>query len=205
MTTTHSILTATGRDFPLSGLPTVMPDAEPQIEDIAHALAQINRYTGHAARPYSVAEHSLLVCEIVEREFGMNLHVQLLALMHDAHEAYCGDINTPSKDQIGPGWRAWESRWEHLVHSCFALLTANSVWHRDVKRADLIALATEKRDLMPDSPRPWPVLAGVEPVGWINLRSIERERMTWEDWRDRWLDRYHELDFARNELKVPLA
>ena len=71
--------------------------------------------------------------------------------------------------------------------------------------SDLIALATEKRDLMPSSPRPWPVLAGVEPVGWVNLRSIERERMTWEDWRDRWLDRYHELDFARNELKVPLA
>ena len=37
MTTTHWILTATGRDFPLSGLPTVMPDAAPQIEDIAHA------------------------------------------------------------------------------------------------------------------------------------------------------------------------
>ena len=74
--TTHWILTATGRDFPLSGLPTVMPDAAPRIEDIAHALAQINRYTGHAARPYSVAEHSLLVCEIV-RAKGLNCHAQL--------------------------------------------------------------------------------------------------------------------------------
>ena len=64
MTTTPWILTATGRDFHLSGLPTVMPDAAPRIEDIAHALAQINRYTGHAARPYSVH------CRIGSSEIG---------------------------------------------------------------------------------------------------------------------------------------
>ncbi len=172
--------------------------------DIAWSLAQTNRFSGRCIRPYSVAEHSLLVCEILERDMGLNVHAQLLGLMHDAHEAYAGDMHTPGKDQIGAAWRAWESRWEHLVHSCFALLTAHSVWRREIKHSDLAALATEKRDLMPSSPTPWPVLAGVEPVGWVNLRSVERERMTWEDWRDRWLDRYHELDFARNELKVPL-
>eukprot|EP01034_Spumella_vulgaris_P002699 gene2699-3502_t len=39
MTTTHWILTATGRDFPLTGLPTVLPDAEPQITDSTPTLS----------------------------------------------------------------------------------------------------------------------------------------------------------------------
>ena len=99
MTTTHWITTATGRDFPLAGLPTLMQGAQPCIEDIAHALAQINRFTGHAARPYSVAEHSLLVCDIV-RAKGLNAHAQLLALLHDAHEAYCGDVASPTKSLL---------------------------------------------------------------------------------------------------------
>ena len=116
MTTTHWILTATGRDFPLSGLPTVMPDAAPRIEDIAHALAQINRYTGHAARPYSVAEHSMLVCDIV-RAKGLNAHAQLLALLHDAHEAYCGDVASPTKTVLGAAWLQFENALAHHRHA----------------------------------------------------------------------------------------
>ena len=117
--TTHWILTATGRDFPLSGLPTVMPDAAPRIEDIAHALAQINRYTGHAARPYSVAEHSMLVCDIV-RAKGLNAHAQLLALLHDAHEAYCGDVASPIKTVLGAAWLQFENALAHRVRNLLA-------------------------------------------------------------------------------------
>lgn len=167
--------------------------------DIAWSLAQTNRFGGRCHRPYSVAEHSLLVCEIAEQEFDLNVHGLLLALMHDAHEAYSGDMHTPGKAEIGKAWTIWERHWEHLVHSCFALHTAASVFRDQIKRADLIALATEKRDLMHESPTPWPVLADVEPYPYVNLRSEERCRMGWEDWRDRWLDKYHELDFARNE------
>lgn len=166
--------------------------------DIAWSLAQTNRFAGRTIRPYSVAEHSLLVCEIAEREFGLDLHGQLVALMHDAHEAYCGDLHWPGKQTIGASWHAWEWRWEHLVHSCFALMTAFAVHHKAVKQCDLIALATEKRDLMPATPSTWAVLHGIEPVSWVNLRSIEREKRGWEDWRDLFLDRYCELDQARN-------
>lgn len=166
---------------------------------IAWGLAQINRFSGQCLRPYSVAEHSLLVAEIAERELGLDVHGQLLAHLHDAHEFVATDMHTPGKRAIGMPWAAWEVRWEHLVHSCFALHSAARI-HRDaVKRADLIALATERRDLLPRTAAPWPALEGIEPVSWVNLNSPERRAMGWEDWRDRWLDHYHALDFARND------
>lgn len=165
---------------------------------IAWSLAQLNRFNGHAIRPYSVAEHSLLVCEIAEREFGLDAHGLLAAHLHDAHEAFCGDIVSPAKPQIGPGWAQYELRWERLVHSSFAVMTASAVNRDAIQRADLIALATERRDLMPRTPSPWSVLAGIEPVSWVDLYSPERRAMGWGDWRDRWLDRYHELEYARD-------
>lgn len=170
---------------------------------IAWSLSQLNRFTGHALRPYSVAEHSLLVCDIAEHELGLDVHGQLAALMHDAHEAFTGDLHTPGKRAVGDAWYAWESQWEDVVRSAFALHTAFIRHAALIKRADLIALATEKRDLMPETPTPWAVLSGVEPLARVDLYSRERIAMGWEDWRDRWLDRYHELDFARNELLFP--
>ena len=169
------------------------------IWSIAWSLAQINRFNGHAMRPYSVAEHSLLVCEIAERDLGADLHGQFASLMHDGHEPWSGDMHTPGKHEIGPAWFNWENKWERLVRSCFGMHTAAAAWAKVIKRADLIALATEKRDLLPPTPTTWAVLHDIEPVTWVDLWSPERRAMTWEDWRDRFLDKYHELEFARNE------
>lgn len=173
--------------------------------DIAWALSQENRFL-RCVRPYSVAEHSLLVCEIAERELGLDVHGLMAALFHDAHEAYTRDMFGPAKSIInelavvGNVWHRWESRWQSLVARSFALITANLVHAEAIHRADMMALATERRDLMPRSASPWPCLEGIEPVSWVHLYSAERRQMDWEDWRDRWLDKYHELDFARNEL-----
>ncbi|MBY0469452.1 MAG: hypothetical protein K2Q07_10800 [Burkholderiaceae bacterium] len=167
---------------------------------VAWSLSQINRFNGHAIRPYSVAEHSLLVCEIAERELGLDIFGQLGALLHDAHEFACGDMHTPGKAEIGTAWCSWEARWAIHTRAAFAVLAISATHRTAIKRADLIALATERRDLLhPLAIRPWPCLDGVEPVTWVNLYDDTRRRMGWEDWRDRFLDRYHELDFARNE------
>ena len=99
------LLTATGREHHLGACSALRPGNTPQIEEIAHALAQINRYTGHAARPYSVAEHSLLVCDLVQAA-GFDCHAQMAALLHDAHEAFCGDAATPVKQVLGVAWMA---------------------------------------------------------------------------------------------------
>lgn len=168
---------------------------------IAWSLSQINRFNGHALRPYSVAEHSLLVCEIVEREFAGDIHASFAALMHDAHEAVAGDMHSPGKAEIGSAWHRWENRWQSLVRTTFSLHTPSVAFRDAIHRADLIALATEKRDLMPAGSLRWPVLFGVEPVAWVDLYSSERRQLGWEDWRDKFLDRFHQLDIARSGVQ----
>lgn len=192
------ILTATGRHLDLAK--PRLSDVAPL--DIAWALAQTNRFTGHALRPYSVAEHSLLVCEIAEVHFGLDAHAQLAALTHDAHEAYTGDLCTPAKAAIGQPWHNFESLVESAVRCALQTNAAANQFAVQIKAADLIALATEKRDLMPRHDAgliPWPCLDGVPPCPWTKLDSTERAAMGWEDWRDCWLDKFHELQFACNE------
>lgn len=65
------------------------------IDDIAHGLSNICRFNGSCPRFYSVAEHSILVSMMVPKPMAA------VALLHDAHEAYIGDIVTPVKEIIG--------------------------------------------------------------------------------------------------------
>src|SRR5258708_39476115 len=63
------------------------------IEDIAHGLANICRYAGQCKRFYSVAEHSILVSQTAK---GFEYE----ALLHDAAEAFVGDISRPLKQML---------------------------------------------------------------------------------------------------------
>ena len=77
----------------------VQPD-DVCIEDIAHSLALQCRFNGHTPRFYSVAEHSVRVSELCEK-IGYNRETRLMALLHDAAEAYLGDIIRPVKYGLG--------------------------------------------------------------------------------------------------------
>jgi 5'-deoxynucleotidase YfbR-like HD superfamily hydrolase len=186
------MLTATGTAFELG-----RPRADDvQLADIAHQLALINRFNGATTRPYSVAEHSLLVAEIFERHLGMNNPVaRLAALMHDAHECYLGDITTPVKRHLGSGCQVLEASLERAVQDRYGLRTAAAAYRQQIRDADLIARATERRDLMPPTHRHWPELDGIEPVEWINLN--DQAKFTWQDWRRTFTDLFNELNFAR--------
>lgn len=180
-------LTQSGREHILSGPAATHPDNVPSLREIAHSLAQINRYTGHASRPYSVAEHSLLVCMFAKADGASNA-LCFAALMHDAHESIVGDMSSQVKIEIGEVWAAFE--WKHQRHLLeqYDLLEVYAEHKAAIKRWDLMALATERRDLMAYTPgisTPWPVLdtagAQVLPEA-INLNAKQRQLNTWETW-----------------------
>lgn len=114
------------------------------LDDIAHALSNICRFGGHTAQHYSVAQHSVLVSTIVEPEHA------LAGLLHDAAEAYLGDVIAPLKGRL-PGYLALEHMWVALIGKRFGLIDAERSAD-DIKRADRIALLTERRDLRGDVP-----------------------------------------------------
>ena len=187
------LLTATGETVDLAWL-----DAETiNLDAIAHHLAQLNRYTGACSRPYSVAEHSLLVCEILERERAIHSpSVLMAALLHDAHEAYCADLSSPMKQVLGDGWRNVEHRIAHSVRARFGVLSASASARQDIEWADLTALATERAQLLPPCGPEWPVSRSHPPIGWVRL--ADRAGMAWTDWQQAFLDRFAELNYGRS-------
>ncbi|HJZ11646.1 MAG TPA: hypothetical protein VJ521_05830 [Acidobacteriota bacterium] len=90
------------------------------IEDIAHALSNICRFGGQCNQRYSVAEHSVLVSQYVESSQGATLDGVRSALMHDAAEAYIGDVPTPLK-RLLPGFKLIERRFEDAILEAFDL------------------------------------------------------------------------------------
>lgn len=196
-----TVVTSTGREISL-----VYPKpADITLVDIAHSLGQINRFTGHARRPYSVAEHSLLVCDIAERLLHLSVDGLLAALMHDAHEAFVNDLSTPVKSLLDGTWHHLEERMERTVRSAFALHVPTHAYSEMIKQCDLIALATERAQLLPKSATPWPCLINIQPAEWVDLMDAGRIAMSWADWAHAFKDRVDELDFARNQKRFGVA
>ncbi len=127
---------------------------EVAIEDIAQGLAYQCRFNGQTRTFYSVAQHSLIVASLVP------VRLRLAALLHDAAEAYLGDMVKPLKDFF-PEFSEIEKKVMAIIGERFAVAAFDTP---AIKRADLIALATEKRDLMPNSTEPWPSLQGLQPM-----------------------------------------
>lgn len=95
-----------------------------EIEDIAHGLAFVARWNGQTRGdwPYSVAEHSLLVEQIFTRSNpGIGARWQLAALLHDAPEYVIGDMISPVKAAVGPGYGALDEKLTAAVHLRFGL------------------------------------------------------------------------------------
>jgi 5'-deoxynucleotidase YfbR-like HD superfamily hydrolase len=128
--------------------------ADVAIEDIAHGLAFQCRFNGQTQHFYSVAQHSLMVAALVPHRLA------LAALLHDAAEAYLGDMVKPLK-HLFPDFSRIEAEVMGIIGARFGVAEFDD---RKIKRADLIALATEKRDLMPRSSEPWHTLDGVAPL-----------------------------------------
>ena len=109
------------------------------LEDIAHALSHICRYGGAVEKFYSVAQHCVLAARYCDGH-------QRWLLMHDAAEAYIGDMIHPIKEFI-PEFRAMEEKILDVITERFGLPNRFLVWE-SVQRADLLLASTEKRDLL---------------------------------------------------------
>ncbi|MBX7271089.1 phosphohydrolase [Stutzerimonas chloritidismutans] len=154
------ILTRSGRRFDL-----LAPKADQVCTlDIAHALSQLCRFNGHTSRHYSVAQHSLLVASIVPAEH------QLAALLHDATEAYVGDMVRPLKLGMREFYETQSlvSLYDEVERKVWLAICAHFYLEPElpdcVHKGDMIALATERAQLMPDHDDRWECIAGIAPL-----------------------------------------
>lgn len=146
------------------------------IEDIAHGLSHICRFAGHCREFYSVAQHSVYVSHLVPPEHAF------AGLMHDAAEAFVGDVAKPLKDLL-PEYRAIEHAIEAVVLARFGL---SLPLHPSVKEADIVMLATEQLALMQNRDD-WQYTRGRKPA------DIEIKPMGPVEARSFFLARFHEL------------
>jgi uncharacterized protein len=115
---------------------------------ISKSLGNECRFTGQCDF-YSVAEHCVHCCEVAQRESPGNWELAFAALMHDAAEAYTGDVSKPLKKMIAPLFAPIEKRIEDAVKKQFYV---SSEYDHEVKIIDMGLLKAEKRHLSLNSP-----------------------------------------------------
>lgn len=130
----NSIRTFTGLDIDiLNPTPEMI-----NIEDIAHSLACTPRFGGHLPEPYSVAQHSISCMRLVPDEF------KLEALLHDASEAYLGDMPRPIKIMM-PDYQRMEKKLQSVISDKYKVSFPMS---EEVKKVDNEMLILEWKVLM---------------------------------------------------------
>lgn len=153
------------------------------IEDIGVALSRICRFGGHLRADvpfYSVAQHSVIVSKNVCQPLCKQ------ALLHDASEAYLGDVIRPLKREISGLYSTIERDWEREIGQRFGLGDRLADGHPDIKAADIRALMTERRDLVNKSgPLHWPDRVAPFRERIVPLSPVEAA--------DEFLDRFYEL------------
>lgn len=118
------------------------------LEDIARGLAFVPRFMGQTHSFYSVLTHSVNVASLVPKEF------RLAALLHDATEAYIGDLPTPLKDLLGEKYRVVERGLANAIREALECPYSLSELPKVVKDADRLMLITEHH-LLQETPADW--------------------------------------------------
>ena len=156
------------------------------ISDIATALSRIPRFMGHTREFYSVAQHSVFLSIMVRKEFA------LWALLHDAAEAYIGDMPRPIKQHL-PKYREMEDRLLRCIAKRFDL-----TWPMppEVKEADNIILVAEAEQLVEHNPEDWHLRHG-KPSDRIVLWTASPSSAF-----DMFMSRFNDLDLARDVQKL---
>lgn len=130
----------------LSGRRLDLLDPSPldvEIADIAHGLARVARWNGQTLgdHAFSVAQHSVLVCDIFRKlNPDATAQQQMAALLHDAPEYVIGDMISPFKAALGDDYKLVEKRLQNAVHLRFALpIELPAGLKKEIKRADRVS------------------------------------------------------------------
>lgn len=138
----------------LSGRRLDLLDPSPldiEIEDIAHGLARVARWNGQTKGDFafSVAQHSVLVTELLDRlGVPVDPDLRLAALLHDGAEYVIGDMISPFKSVVGGGYKRVEAALQQAIHIRFGLPgKLGSKETESIKRADQVAAWLEATQL----------------------------------------------------------
>lgn len=155
-------------------------DSDVTLDDLASALSNICRFSGHLPTFYSVAQHLVNCSRIVPVEFAFD------ALMHDTAEAFTNDLPTPLKWSV-PIFKELETKIESAMANKFGF---NYPYAPEVKLADTQMLMLEKKYVKKDY-RDWPNYRNVEFEHLVDLVDLK----PWQPCRAKreFLERYNEL------------
>lgn len=161
--------------------------------DVAHHLSLINRFTGALGRPYSVAQHSLVVVELLKQAGYTDPGLLLQAAVHDAAEAYVGDVAAPLK-RLLPDYRRVEAR---VWAACASRFRVPEKLDPAVKEADWLACRAEA--WAHGERQPVDGWAGENPLSGLpnDVRAVLMAECDWQVWRRRWLDTVQTLEDRR--------
>ena len=167
------------------------------LQDIAHGLGWVCRFAGQTNRFYSVAEHCFHVARLVPVELAR------VALLHDASEAFIGDVTRPLKALL-PDYQAIEARIEAAIAARFLTPAEQALGGFKapaVKSADLAMCLVEARELMPTSPGYWSSLP-VDPAAWDKATGTQLNFDRPEYATAAWLRAWHRYGHWLEDLQT---
>ena len=131
----------------------VNPDADTiALCDIAQSLSKLSRYNGHTRSDwgYSVAQHSVWVAAAMSHfdEAGIADDAFKAALLHDAHEAYTGDIVKPLKQFLDPQLTLMQNKLDAVIFDALHVLPPSVEVKEQIKIIDTWALSMESREFV---------------------------------------------------------
>jgi len=147
--------------------------------DIIIALSREQRYAGHALFNYTVGQHSVLCSQMIDQTYALQ------AFMHDFAEAYIKDIPHPLKMLIDEESGGVLKDIEHRI--MYAICDKYGVSYpfpREVKKADMRMMATERKYLLGPSPEPWDVEEEPYDIRIEYLEFYQVVNWMWSRWKE---------------------
>lgn len=128
----------------------VITEDKIKLQDIAHSLSLLCRFNGQCKHFYSVGEHSIN-CLKIANNLGYDNELKLYTLLHDASEAYLGDVTTPLKKQLSE-YKMYEKYFQNVIFKKFGLREANKEIESKIKIVDNACFELEWANLMKSDP-----------------------------------------------------